>query len=59
METEWNTDIFVSGIDKVTQVLTEGSITSANLVGPLQGKQLSDLIALMRNGQAYVNVHTE
>jgi hypothetical protein len=43
----------------VTGDLTEGSITSASLVGPLQGKQLSDLIALMQNGQAYVNVHTE
>ncbi|MDQ3839382.1 MAG: CHRD domain-containing protein [Thermoproteota archaeon] len=82
-------DIFVSGIDRVTQAhihqggsnqsgpvvvplfnastptgpitgdLPEGSITAANLVGPLQGKQLSDLIALMQNGQAYVNVHTE
>src|SRR5215218_10208354 len=39
--------------------LTNGTITSANLEGPLQGKQLSDLIALMQNGQAYVNVHTE
>ena len=43
----------------VTEELTTGSITSANLEGPLQGKQLSDLIALMQNGQAYVNVHTE
>jgi hypothetical protein len=43
----------------MTGELTEGSITSANLVGPLQGKQLSDLITLMQNGQAYVNVHTE
>jgi hypothetical protein len=43
----------------VTEELTAGSITSANLEGPLQGKQLSDLIALMQNGQAYVNVHTE
>jgi hypothetical protein len=39
--------------------LTEGTITSANLTGPLQGKQLSDLITLMQNGTAYVNVHTE
>jgi hypothetical protein len=39
--------------------LTEGSITSANLMGPLQGQELSDLITLMENGQAYVNVHTE
>ena len=43
----------------MTGELTVGSITSANLEGPLQGKQLSDLIALMQNGQAYVNVHTE
>jgi CHRD domain len=42
-----------------TEELTAGPITSANLEGPLQGKQLSDLIALMQNGQAYVNVHTE
>ena len=38
--------------------LTEGNITSADLVGPLQGKPLSDLITLMQNGTAYVNVHT-
>jgi hypothetical protein len=43
----------------VTEELTAGSITSANLEGPLQGKQLSDLIALMQNGKAYINVHTE
>ena len=43
----------------ITEELTAGSITSANLEGPLQGKQLSDLIALIQNGQAYVNVHTE
>ena len=43
----------------ITEELTDGFITSANLEGPLQGKQLSDLIALIQNGQAYVNVHTE
>jgi CHRD domain len=43
----------------MTGDLTKGTITSANLEGPLQGKQLSDLIALMQNGQAYLNVHTE
>jgi hypothetical protein len=43
----------------MTGGLVEGSITSANLEGPLQGKQLSDLIALIQNGQAYINVHTE
>ena len=39
--------------------LAEGQFTSANFVGPLQGGQLDDLIALMQNGTAYVNVHTE
>ncbi|HEX5976839.1 MAG TPA: CHRD domain-containing protein [Nitrososphaeraceae archaeon] len=43
----------------VTGQLAEGHITSANFVGPLQGKQLDDLIALMQNETAYVNVHTE
>jgi hypothetical protein len=43
----------------VTGQLAEGHITPANFVGPIQGMQLDDLIALMQNGTAYVNVHTE
>ena len=43
----------------VTGQLAEGHITPADFVGPLQGKQLDDLIALMQNETAYVNVHTE
>src|ERR671914_75909 len=43
----------------VTGQLAEGHITPANFVGPFQGMQLDDLIALMQNGTAYVNVHTE
>ncbi|MDQ4012281.1 MAG: CHRD domain-containing protein [Thermoproteota archaeon] len=43
----------------VSGELVEGHITPANFVGSLQGKQLDDLIALMQNGTAYVNVHTE
>jgi len=39
-------------------VLAEGTITAANLVGPLAGHPLSDLIAAMEAGNAYVNVHT-
>jgi len=39
-------------------VLAEGTITAANLVGPLVGHPLSDLIAAMEAGSAYVNVHT-
>jgi hypothetical protein len=39
-------------------VLAEGTFTAANLVGPLAGHPLSDLIAAVRSGNAYVNVHT-
>jgi hypothetical protein len=39
-------------------VLAEGTFTAANLVGPLAGHPLSDLIAAIRAGNAYVNVHT-
>jgi hypothetical protein len=39
-------------------VLAEGTFTAANLVGPLAGHPLSDLIAAIAAGNAYVNVHT-
>jgi CHRD domain len=39
-------------------VLAEGTFTAANLVGPLSGHPLSDLIAAVQSGNAYVNVHT-
>ena len=39
-------------------VLAEGTITRANLVGALAGKTLDDLLAQIRAGNAYVNVHT-
>ena len=39
-------------------VLAQGVGTAANLVGPLAGRPLSDLIAAMNAGNAYVNVHT-
>jgi hypothetical protein len=38
--------------------LAEGEITAANLVGPLAGKSLNDLIANINAGNIYVNVHT-
>jgi hypothetical protein len=40
-------------------VLAEGTITAANLVGPLAGQPLSALIEAMESGNAYVNVHTD
>ncbi len=39
-------------------VLDEGVITAADLVGPLAGQPLSALVAELRAGRAYVNVHT-
>jgi hypothetical protein len=39
-------------------VLAEGTITAANLIGPLAGQPLSALLAAMEDGNAYVNVHT-
>ena len=39
-------------------IIGQGTLTAAQLVGPLQGKPLSDLIAQMDSGNAYVNVHT-
>src|SRR5918999_3027397 len=35
-----------------------GNITSTMLEGPLRGMQLSALVDILSNGQAYVNVHT-
>jgi hypothetical protein len=38
--------------------LATGTITAANLTGPLAGQPLSALVDQMRAGNAYVNVHT-
>ncbi len=46
------------GAGRMDGVLAEGDITAANLVGPLAGHPLSDLIAAINAGRAYVNVHT-
>ncbi len=39
-------------------VLVKGTITAADLEGPIQGKQISDLVSAMSSGETYVNVHT-
>jgi CHRD domain len=46
------------GGSAMTSTSTGGTITSADLKGPLAGKQVSDLIKLIEDGKAYVNVHT-
>jgi len=40
-------------------VLAEGTITAGDLTGPLLGSTLADLIEQIRDGNTYVNVHTD
>ncbi len=40
-------------------LLGQGDITVTNLVGPLAGKTIPDLLTAIRENRAYVNVHTE
>jgi len=46
------------GAGRTNGVLAEGTITAANLVGPLAGHPLDDLVTAMSTGHAYVNLHT-
>lgn len=39
--------------------LEAGDFTAEDFVGPLQGQNMSDLVDIIQDGQAYVNVHTE
>lgn len=41
------------------EVLQKGAINTTDLEGPMQGKTIDDLVAAMKNGSTYVNVHTE
>jgi hypothetical protein len=43
----------------VNGVLAEGKIRQADLVGPLAGKPLADLVKALNEGTAYVNIHTD
>jgi hypothetical protein len=38
--------------------LAKGTITATNLEGPLAGKQITDLISMIKSGGTYANVHT-
>lgn len=46
------------GQGRIDGVIAGGTITAANLVGPLAGQPLSALIDAINTGNAYVNVHT-
>lgn len=45
-------------LGRFSGVLVKGTITSSDLTGPLAGKTISDLLALMQKGKTYVVVHT-
>ncbi len=44
---------------KFSGALGEGTITDKDLVGPMGGKTVKDLIKALRSGELYVNVHTD
>ncbi len=46
------------GAGRIDGVIAEGTITAANLIGPLAGQPLSTLVELLTSGNGYVNVHT-
>ncbi|HUI47008.1 MAG TPA: CHRD domain-containing protein [Nitrospirota bacterium] len=43
---------------KFSGVLAKGTVTDKNLVGKLAGETIGDLAKLIKDGEAYVNVHT-
>ena len=47
-----------TGGGRTDGVLKAGTITAAQFIGPLAGHPLSDLVAAIRAGTAYANVHT-
>lgn len=47
------------GCQCMLPAIGEGTITPDNFKGPLAGKQISDLVNLIKSGQAYVNIHTQ
>jgi len=64
---EQNGDIVVTltknksakGNDGPPNIGFSGNITKDDLQGPLKDKELTDLVSLMSDGNAYVNVHTD
>jgi len=44
---------------KMSGVIARGTIQAKDLVGPLRARTIADLIAEIRAGKTYVNVHTK
>jgi hypothetical protein len=47
-----------NGAGRIDGVIATGTITAANMIGPLTGQPFSALIAEIKSGNTYVNVHT-
>jgi hypothetical protein len=47
-----------NGGGRISGTIAAGTITAANFVGSLAGDPMSDLVAALQSGGAYVNVHT-
>ncbi len=43
---------------QMSGILAKGNITADTFQGPMTGKQISDLLTAMQNGETYVNIHT-
>ncbi len=52
-------DIKGKKVGKFSGTLAEGKITSNELLGPLKGKSVKDLLKEIEAGDAYLNVHTD
>jgi CHRD domain len=46
------------GGGRIDGVIVQGSFGASDFIGPLAGHPLSDLLALIRSGGVYTNVHT-
>src|SRR5207237_10265017 len=49
---------FVQPTGELDGLRAEGTMTAADFVGPLFGHPFSELLTDIRNGDAYVNVHS-
>jgi DNA-binding beta-propeller fold protein YncE len=56
-EGEKNTNGYIVA-DLAAGEKVEGSISSSDLTGPLEGKTLKDIVELMEKGSIYVNLHS-
>jgi hypothetical protein len=50
--------VVASGGGRIQGVIAEGTLTADDFIGPLDGASMEDLRDHIRNGNAYVNVHT-